>query len=197
MQFHRTTLDGAFVIDLDLKGDERGFFARQFCAREFSEAGLNPVVAQINITSSAKAGTLRGMHYQIEPKAETKMVRCLRGEIFDCIIDLRPSSATFGRWFGETLSAENRRMMYVPKGFAHGLMTLTDDVEILYLMGSDYAPSHERGIRFDDPRFTIDWPREPAEISGKDRAWPDFDPEWHGINSFSHLCGSRQRVSPG
>jgi dTDP-4-dehydrorhamnose 3,5-epimerase len=187
MQFQPTTLDGAFVIDADIKGDERGFFARQFCAAEFAAAGLQPAISQVNMTLSAKAFTLRGMHYQVEPKAETKVVRCLRGAIFDCIIDLRPHSASFCQWFGEILTGQNQRMMYVPKGFAHGLMTLTDDVEILYFMGSEYSPGHERGIRFDDQRFKIKWPNEPVEISDKDRAWPDFNPHWHGIDSFREL----------
>jgi dTDP-4-dehydrorhamnose 3,5-epimerase len=187
MKFTKTPLSGVVLIDLDIRGDERGFFARQFCTREAVDAGVNPHIAQVNITMSAKAGTLRGMHYQIEPHAETKMVRCLRGEIFDCVLDLRPNSPTFGGSFGAKLSAANRQMMYVPKGFAHGLMTLTDDVEILYFMGSEYHPASERGIRYDDAAFNISWPGEPREISPKDESWPDFDPAGHGIDSFASL----------
>jgi len=197
MRYIPTPLPGAFVIDLEIRGDERGFFARQFCTREASNAGINPHIAQINITLSARAGTLRGMHYQLEPHGETKMVRCLRGEIYDCILDLRPHSPTFGQSFGDVLTSANRRTMYVPKGFAHGLLTLTDDVEILYLMGSDYEPSSERGIRFNDPAFDIAWPSQPQEISAKDESWPAFDRAWHGIDTFVDLWPRQAPVPAG
>jgi dTDP-4-dehydrorhamnose 3,5-epimerase len=187
MIFHETGLRDAWLIDLERKGDERGFFARLFCENEFGAAGLETQFVQINTSLSARAGTLRGMHYQLAPSAEVKVVRCIRGALWDCIIDLRPQSATFGKWFGATLSAENRTMMYVPRGFAHGFITLTDDVEAFYLVSAFYAPEQERGLRWDDPFFGIEWPREPVEISAKDRAWPSFDPEYHGVEGFRSL----------
>ena len=119
------------------------------------------------------------MHYQLAPKAETKMVRCIRGALYDVILDLRPDSPTFGQSFGAELSAENRRMMYVPKGFAHGFITLTDDAEAFYFVDEFYAPEHERGVRWNDPKFNIQWPAEPVVLSDKDRDWRDFDPSWH------------------
>ena len=188
MMFRKTGLVGSSLIDLDIKGDDRGFFARVFCDDEFRRADLPMDIAQINTTWSARAGTLRGMHYQLEPAAEIKVVRCIRGSIWDCILDIRPNSKTFGKWFGEVLSAENRRMMYVPKGCAHGLMTLTDDVEIIYLMGAAYSPAQERGVRWNDPYFAIAWPNEPIELSAKDAAWPSFDPVFHGIETFRNLA---------
>lgn len=184
MIFRETTLNDARLIDLDKKGDDRGFFARFYCQNEFADAGLIRDFVQINTSLSAKAGTLRGMHYQLPPSAEVKIVRCIRGALWDCIIDLRPESSTFGKWFGHTLSAENRTMMYVPQGFAHGFITLTDDAEALYLVSSFYDPKAERGLRWNDPRFGIEWPREPLELSQKDANWPLFDPEFHGIEAM-------------
>ncbi|GGB07457.1 dTDP-4-dehydrorhamnose 3,5-epimerase [Brucella endophytica] len=188
MIFHETELPGARLIDLDRKGDERGFFARLFCQREFGAQGLETGFVQVNTSLSAKAGTLRGMHYQLMPSAEVKMVRCIRGALWDCIVDLRPHSPAFGKWFGATLSAENRTMMYVPRGFAHGFITLTADTEAFYLVSAFYAPEQERGLQWDDPFFAIEWPREPAEISAKDRAWPSFDPAYHGGEDFRSLA---------
>lgn len=179
MIFTETPLPGAFVIDLERRGDDRGFFARAFCEREFAAHGLATRFVQMNDSLSAQKGTLRGMHYQLAPRAETKVVRCVRGALYDVILDLRRDSPTFGRSFGAELTAENRRMMYVPKGFAHGLITLTDDVEAMYLVDEFYAPEQERGIRWDDPRFAIAWPIAPVVISDKDRAHRDFDPAWH------------------
>lgn len=179
MQFIPTPLDGAFLIDLDKLGDDRGFFARAFCEREFAEAGLVSRFMQVNNSLSAEKGTLRGMHYQLAPKAETKLVRCIRGSLWDVILDLRPDSPTFGAHFGAELSAENRRMMYVPKGFAHGFITLADDTEAFYFVDEPYAPDKERGLRWNDPRFAIDWPAEPAVLSDKDREQRDFDAAWH------------------
>lgn len=187
MKFHATPLLGAYTIELEKRGDDRGFFARFFCQREFAEAGLPVSIAQINNSLSAKAGTLRGMHYQLPPSAEIKVVRCIRGALFDVIIDLRPDSPTFGKWYGAELTAENRLMMLVPRGFAHGLLTLTDDTEAFYLVNASYDPEQERGIRFDDPRFNIEWPQKPVEVSPKDRSWPDFDPKFHGIDSLRGL----------
>jgi dTDP-4-dehydrorhamnose 3,5-epimerase len=179
MIFTETPLTGAYLIDLEKHGDERGFFARAFCEREFASHGLVTHFVQINNSLSARQGTLRGMHYQLAPKAETKVVRCIRGALYDIILDLRDASPTFGQSFGAELTAENRRMMYVPKGFAHGLFTLADDTEASYLVDEFYAPEYERGIRWDDPRFAIRWRAQPKVISDKDRNFPDFDPAWH------------------
>lgn len=179
MIFSETPLRGAWVIDLEKRGDERGFFARSFCEREFAEHGLATRFVQMNDSLSARKGTLRGMHYQLPPGAETKVVRCVRGALHDVILDLREGSPTFGKSFGADLTAENRRMMYVPKGFAHGFVTLADDTEALYLVDAFYAPDRERGIRFDDPRFAIPWPIAPTVVSDKDRAHRTFDPAWH------------------
>ena len=159
MKFHPTPLHGAYTIELEKRGDDRGFFARFFCQKEFEAAGVPIPIVQINNSLSAKAGTLRGMHYQLAPAAEIKVVRCIRGALYDAIVDLRPDSPTFGKWFGVELTAENRLMIYVPQGFAHGIMTLTDDTEALYLVNAFYSPEQERGLRFDDPRFGIEWPR--------------------------------------
>ena len=176
MKFTETPLKGAHVIELEKRGDARGFFARFFCEREYLQHGLNHKIVQINNSFSKQRGTLRGMHYQLPPKAEDKIFRCLRGAIFDAIIDLRPDSPTFLKHFTAELTAENRAMLYIPKGFAHGFMTLADDTETLYLVTEFYSPEHERGIRYNDPKFGIRWPMEPAVISNKDRDLPDFNP---------------------
>jgi dTDP-4-dehydrorhamnose 3,5-epimerase len=179
MIFTETPLKGAYLIDLEKRGDDRGFFARAFCEREFAEHGLVTHFVQANNSLSAHAGTLRGLHYQLAPKAETKLIRCIRGALYDVILDLRADSPSFGRSFGADLTAENRRMMYVPKGFAHGFTTLIDDTEAFYLVDAFYAPESERGVRWDDPRFAIRWPVQPAVISDKDRSYRDFNPAWH------------------
>jgi dTDP-4-dehydrorhamnose 3,5-epimerase len=179
MIFTETPLKGAYVIDLERRGDERGFFARAFCEREFAGQGLVPRFVQANNSLSAQKGTLRGMHYQLAPKAETKLVRCIRGALYDLILDLRPGSATFGQSFGAELTAENRRMMYVPKGFAHGFITLADDTEAFYFVDEFYAPEHERGVRWNDPGFNLRWPIAPIVLSDKDANQRDFDPTWH------------------
>ena len=179
MQFTPTPLAGAFVIDLEKRGDERGFFARVFCENEFAEHGLATDFVQINNSLSADKGTLRGLHYQLAPKAETKVVRCVRGALYDLIADLRPDSPTFLQHFGVELTAENRTMLYVPKGFAHSFLTLEDDTEAIYFVDEFYAPDRERGLRWNDPKFGIDWPIEPVIISDKDRGHSDFDPGHH------------------
>ena len=179
MKFTPSPLSGAFLVDLEKRGDDRGFFARAFCEQEFAAQGLATRFVQVNNSLSAFKGTLRGMHYQLAPKAETKLVRCIRGSLWDVILDLREGSPTFGDFFGAELSAENRRMMYVPKGFAHGFITLQDDTEAFYFVDEFYAPAHERGIRWNDPRFNIEWLLAPAVLSDKDRDQRDFDPEWH------------------
>lgn len=179
MNFTETPLKGAYLIDLEKRGDERGFFARVFCTNEFRERDLCTSFVQVNNSLSSQKGTLRGLHYQLQPKAEAKVVRCIRGALWDVILDLRSGSATFGRWFGAELSAENRRMMYLPKGFAHGFITLTEDAEAFYFVDEYYAAEYERGIRWDDPKFKIEWPIEAAVISDKDRNHPFFDPTYH------------------
>ena len=179
MIFTETPVRGAFLIDLEKRGDERGFFARAFCKNEFAERELETEFVQINNSLSAAKGTLRGMHYQLAPAAEVKVVRCVAGALWDVILDLRPDSPTYGRWFGAELSAENRRMIYAPKGLAHGFVTLQDDTEAFYLVSAFYAPERERGVRWNDPAFGIEWPIRPVVISDKDRDRADFDPATH------------------
>jgi dTDP-4-dehydrorhamnose 3,5-epimerase len=175
MKFNKTKLNGSFVIDLDKREDERGFFARLFCINEFDQNQADRNIVQINNSLSRDKGTLRGIHYQLSPKSETKIVRCIKGSLWDVIVDLRPDSPTFLQWFGETLSAENRRMMFVPKGFGHGFITLEPDTEAIYFVTEFYSPEHERGLRWDDPKIGIEWPIEPVIISEKDRQHKDFD----------------------
>jgi dTDP-4-dehydrorhamnose 3,5-epimerase len=179
MIFTETPLKGAYLIDLEKRGDDRGFFARAFCEKEFGQHDLIGHFCQVNNSTSAKKGTLRGMHYQLSPKAETKVVRCIKGGLYDVILDLRKDSPTFGKSFGAELTADNRRMMYVPKGFAHGFITLADDTEAFYFVDEFYAPDRERGVRYNDPRFKIEWPIAPVVLSDKDTNWRDFDPAWH------------------
>jgi dTDP-4-dehydrorhamnose 3,5-epimerase len=174
MLFHNTTLADAKLIDLEVRGDARGFFARTFCETEFAAQGLETRFVQQNASFSAQRGTLRGMHFQRGADAEVKLIRCVRGSILDVIIDLRPDSATFKRHEGFVLSAQNHRMLYAPRGFAHGFITLTDDVEVTYLVSAAYAPGAEAGVRYNDPAFGIDWPMAPTVMSDKDRHWPDF-----------------------
>ena len=179
MIFTPTPLPGAYLIDLEKRGDERGFFARALCENEFGEHDLARHFCQVNNSLSAQRGTLRGMHYQLPPRAETKVVRCIRGALYDMILDLREGSPTFGKSFGAELSAENRRMMYVPKRFAHGFLTLADDTEAFYFVDEFYAPERERCIRYNDPKFGLQWPLAPTVVSDKDRNQADFDLVWH------------------
>jgi dTDP-4-dehydrorhamnose 3,5-epimerase len=172
MIFTQTELKGAYVIDLEHKEDNRGFFARTFCAQEFEQHGLKPTVAQCNLSYNYKKGTMRGMHYQIPPAAETKLIRCTKGAIYDVIIDMRPESPTFLSHFGVELTQENRRALYIPEMFAHGYQALTDDAEVTYQVGEFYTPGYERGLRYDDPFFNIEWPLEVTVISEKDLNWP-------------------------
>ncbi len=171
MKFIETKLKGAFIIDLEPKSDQRGFFARTFCAKEFEEYGIKPVVAQCNMSFNHKKGTLRGMHYQTSPATETKLVRCTKGAIYDVIIDMRPDSPTFLSHIGVELSEENHRALYVPEMFAHGYQALTDGCEVVYQVGEFYTPGYECGLRYDDPVFAIEWPLEVTEISEKDLNW--------------------------
>ena len=185
MTISETSVDGAFVIDLDHLGDERGFFARVFCQHAFEERGLVTAFVQVNNSLSALKGTLRGMHCQLAPAAEVKMVRCIRGALYDVALDLRAESPTFRQSFGTTLSADNRRMMYLPKGCAHGFITLVDDTEAFYFVDEFYCPKLERGVRWNDPAFNIQWPIEPTVISDKDQQHPDFHPERRLTNMTS------------
>jgi dTDP-4-dehydrorhamnose 3,5-epimerase len=169
-----TPLAGAFLIELDLLPDERGYFARTFDAAEFTERGLDPNVVQCNTSFNARRGTLRGMHYQAEPDGDAKLVRCTRGSIYDVAVDLRPDSNAYCRWFGVELSAENGRMLYIPVGMAHGFQTLEDGAEVHYQMSRYYVPKQARGVRFDDPAFGIDWPLPDPVVSERDRQFPDF-----------------------
>lgn len=172
MIFTETALRGAFIIDLELREDERGGFARTFCMNEFEAHGLKPEVAQCNLSFNHRAGTLRGMHYQLSPAAETKLVRCTRGAILDVIVDLRPGSDTYLQHVAVELSEGNRRALYVPELFAHGYQALTDGAEVSYQVGEFYTPGYERGLRHDDPRLGIAWPLPVSVISEKDAAWP-------------------------
>jgi dTDP-4-dehydrorhamnose 3,5-epimerase len=172
MIFTETKLKGAFIIELEERKDVRGGFARTFCAREFEAHGLTANIAQANLSYNHKAGTLRGMHYQVPPAAETKLVRCTRGRIYDVIVDLRPASATYLQHFGIELSEDNRRALYVPELFAHGYQTLTDGAEAVYQVSEFYTPGHERGLRYSDPALAIRWPLPVTVISDKDANWP-------------------------
>jgi dTDP-4-dehydrorhamnose 3,5-epimerase len=174
MEFHSTKLLDAYLIQIEPARDNRGFFARTFCVEEFAAHGLETSFLQHSISFSARKGTLRGMHYQLEPRSEAKLVRCTQGAILDVIIDIRPNSPTYRRWQEFELSNANRRQLYIPKGFAHGFQTLGDDVEVNYLISTPYASELARGIRYDDPAFGISWPLSVTEISEKDARWPDF-----------------------
>ncbi len=172
MVFTPLPLAGAYRIELEKIGDDRGFFARYFCSREFEARGLQTQWVQINTTLTQKKGSIRGLHFQRTPKAEEKVVRCLRGAIFDVLVDLREGSPTFGKWLGVELNAQNRSMLYIPKGFAHGFQTLTNACELLYLHSEFYAPECEGGIRYDDPLLHIEWPLPVRSISQRDEMLP-------------------------
>lgn len=171
MRFEETSLAGAFVIEIEPHADDRGFFARAYCAREFEEHGLDPRVVQANLSYNRSKGTLRGMHYQAPPAGEAKLVRCIRGAIHDVIVDLRPDSPTYLQHVGVDLTAANRRALFVPALFAHGFQTLEDEVEVFYQVSEFYTPGAERGLRHDDPALAISWPLPVSEISDKDRFW--------------------------
>ncbi|MFC2035022.1 dTDP-4-dehydrorhamnose 3,5-epimerase [Chloroflexota bacterium] len=172
MIFRETKLKDAYVIELDPLEDNRGFFSRSFCRREFEEHGLNSSVAQSNISYNKRKGTLRGMHYQVAPYGEAKLVSCTRGAIYDVIIDLRADSSSYRQWFSVELSGENYRMLYIPEGFAHGFQTLEDSTVVFYQMSEFYFPEYAQGIRWNDPAFGIDWPEEPTLISKRDEEYP-------------------------
>jgi len=175
MRFRETELRGAFVVEPEPRADERGFFARTWCEREWAEHGIGMVIRQCNLSANRRRGTLRGMHYQVKPHEEAKVVSCIRGAIHDVIIDLRPQSPTYKRHVALELSDANRRLLYVPPGFAHGFQTLLDDTEVYYQMSEFYAADSARGVRWDDPAFAIDWPSaSPRILSAQDRNYPDF-----------------------
>jgi len=175
MRFHPTPLPGAFVIEPEPSTDERGWFGRIFCAEEFEKYGLDPRVAQTNRSYTGKKGTLRGLHFQSPPWQENKLVFCSAGIVLDIIVDLRPSSPSFRSWHAVELSAESRRAVYVPEGFAHGYQTLTDDAELFYQISVPYHPECQGGVRWDDPTFQIRWPLAPTLISARDRSFPEFE----------------------
>ncbi len=171
MIFTETRLKGAHIIDIERRCDDRGFFGRSFCQNEFASHGLKTAVAQCNVSFNTKKGTLRGMHFQLPPRAEAKLVRCTRGAIYDVIIDLRPESPTYCEWISVELTADNCRMLYIPEGWAHGFQTLENDSEVFYQMFEFYAPDQARGVRWDDPAFGITWPIPNPVISEKDRTY--------------------------
>lgn len=174
MLFRETALKGAYVIEIERREDERGFFARAWCQHEFEEHGLNPRLVQCNISFNYQKGTLRGMHYQIAPYEEAKLVRCTAGAIYDVIVDLRPASPTYKQHIGVTLTPDARNMLYIPEGFAHGFLTLADQTEVFYQMSEFYAPEAARGARWNDRAFAIEWPEAVQVISERDANYPDF-----------------------
>jgi dTDP-4-dehydrorhamnose 3,5-epimerase len=176
MKLIRLPLSGAYLIELDVVSDERGFFARTWCAEEFHQLGLNPKLAQCSISSNTRRGTLRGMHFQAEPHAETKLIRCCSGAIYDVIVDLRPDSPTYCRCFAAELTSANHKMLYVPEGFAHGFQTLVDHTELFYQISVSYQPESARGVRWNDPMFGIEWPISNPIISARDSAYADHNP---------------------
>jgi dTDP-4-dehydrorhamnose 3,5-epimerase len=177
MRFSETKLAGAYVIDLETRVDERGFFARTFCEREFAEHGLPTRFPQCNISRNTRARTLRGMHYNAAPHFESKLVRCGSGSIYDVIVDLRPGSPTRLQWIGVELSAKTGRALFVPERFAHGFLTLEDDTDVLYHMGASFQAEAARGLRWNEPRFGLEWPVPPEIIAPRDATYPDFDSE--------------------
>jgi len=174
MIFKETKLKGAYIIEIEPIEDKRGFFARSFCEEEFKKHGLNPHIAQCNISYNEKKGALRGMHYQVAPYEEAKLVRCTRGAVYDVIVDLRPDFPTFKQWIAVELTQENRRMVYIPEGFAHGFQTLEDHTEVFYQMSEFYHPECARGVRWNDLAFGIIWPVDGQIISVGDQQYPDF-----------------------
>ena len=174
MKFHQTALPGVWEIDIEPETDQRGFFARSWCRKEFESRGLSAAVAQCSVSFNSSQGTLRGLHYQEAPHRETKLVRCTRGSIYDVVLDLRPDSPTFTKWIAATLSSENHRMVYVPEGCGHGFLTLQDETEVYYQMSDFFDAGSARGVRWDDPCFQIEWPTYPTVISERDRSYQDF-----------------------
>jgi dTDP-4-dehydrorhamnose 3,5-epimerase len=178
MIFSKTAIPDAYIVDLEKKSDDRGFFARSWCWHEFGNCGLPNSLVQMNISFNRRKHTLRGFHYQVAPFQEDKLLRCIRGAVYDVVLDLRPKSPTFRRHITLELTAANYRMVLVPKGCANAFLTLADETEVTYLVSEFYTPEAERGVRWDDPAFGICWPAPPAVISDKDRGWPDFAPDF-------------------
>jgi dTDP-4-dehydrorhamnose 3,5-epimerase len=176
MKIVPTALAGVMVVEVEPQRDARGLFARSFDADLFQEQGMAANYPQCNISWNAKRGTLRGMHYQAQPKGEPKLIRCTRGRVFDVALDLRPQSPTYCRWVAVELDAESRNAIYIPEGCAHGFQTLSDDCELLYQMGETYVPELARGVRWNDPAFAIEWPLPPVALSERDANYPDFQP---------------------
>jgi dTDP-4-dehydrorhamnose 3,5-epimerase len=174
MNFRETELPGVFEVRLEPKPDERGYFARTWCQQEFTAHGLSSNIVQCNTSFNLKKGTLRGMHYQQEPNAEIKLIRCTRGKIFDVVLDLRPQSPAFKKWTSLILSSSSQNMIYIPEGFAHGFLTMEDDTEVFYQMSESHSAESARGVRWNDPAFKIDWPEEVVVISERDRSYPNF-----------------------
>jgi dTDP-4-dehydrorhamnose 3,5-epimerase len=174
MKFHTTPLTGAWLAEPVRHCDDRGFFARTWCRREFIQQGLNADLVQCSVSFNAHKGTLRGMHFQANPHTETKLVRCTQGSIYDVIIDLRPLSPTFKKWFGVELTAQSRRMLYIPEGFAHGFVTLEDNTEVFYQISNYHMPEAARGLRWDDPAIAIRWPMPPVILSERDQSYPNW-----------------------
>jgi len=175
MIFTASPLSEAYVIDIERRADERGFFARSYCAEEFAAQGLGPELRQCSVSFNSRKGTLRGLHYQAAPHEEHKLVRCTAGAIFDVIVDIRASSPTYRRWFGVELSAENRRSLFIPPGFAHGFLSLTDAAEVYYMISVAHAPEFSRGLRWNDPALSIAWPFAPTTMSPRDAAYPSLE----------------------
>jgi dTDP-4-dehydrorhamnose 3,5-epimerase len=173
MRFTDTDIPGVVVVDIEPRGDARGAFARLHCPTEFADAGHPFTPAQTSLSRNPRAGTLRGMHYQPQPHGETKLVRCIRGALFDVALDLRPGSPAYGRWTAAELSAENGRALLIPEGVAHGFLTLEPDTDVLYQIAPEHSPGHEAGVRWNDPAFAIRWPREPELVSERDATYPD------------------------
>ncbi len=182
MKFVETPLRGAYEIELEPFLDERGFFARAYCRKEFAAAGLHAPFVQINHSMTRQRGSIRGMHYQLPPAGESKMIRCIHGKVFDVMVDLRARSETFLRWHAVELSKDNMRMVYIPVGFAHGFQSLTEDAELIYHHSEFYSPAHEKGLRFDDPALGIVWPMPPTVISPRDRSYPLIDRTFSGMD---------------
>ncbi len=174
MEFIKTPLGGTFVLEMERLDDDRGFFARSWCKKEFESHGLNPDLVQCSVSFNKRRGTLRGMHYQVKPYEEAKLVRCTMGAIWDVIVDMRLDSPTFKKWFATELSAENRRMLYIPEGFAHGFLTLENHSEVFYQISEFYHPECARGVRWNDPAFNIKWPDATPVINDRDMSYPDF-----------------------
>ena len=173
MIFTESPLAGVYMIELERLADERGFFARSYCAEEFAARGLGPELRQCSVSYNARAGTLRGLHYQSAPHEEHKLVRCTAGAVFDVVVDIRESSPTYRRWFGAELTAANRLSLFIPPGFAHGFLSLSEHAEVYYMISAAYAPQSSRGFRWNDPAFAIEWPSAPRVISARDASYPD------------------------